>query len=83
MVGILRYSSIEIMTTWKKADDGQFCIFTVLINVISQMYKTLQLFTTIFTLNTNKFTSIKVIKNTYVQTQKLLKMLSALQLELY
>ncbi len=71
------------MTTWKKADDGQFCIFTVLINVISQMYKTLQLFTTIFTLNTNKFTSIKVIKNTYVQTQKLLKMLSALQLELY
>jgi hypothetical protein len=34
-----------------------------------QMYKTLQIFTNTFTLNTNKFTSIKVIKNPNVQTQ--------------
>jgi hypothetical protein len=34
-----------------------------------KMYKTLQPFTNIFTLNTNKFTTIKVIKNTHVQTQ--------------
>jgi hypothetical protein len=34
-----------------------------------QIYKTLLLFTNIVTLNTNVFTSIKVIKNTYVQTQ--------------
>ncbi len=33
-----------------------------------------------FTLNTNIFTSIKVIKNTYAQTQKLLKRPSALKL---
>ncbi len=39
-----------------------------------QIYKTLQLFTSLFTLNTNIFTSIKVIKNTNVQTQKLFKM---------
>jgi len=34
-----------------------------------QLYKTLQLFTNTFTINTNKFISIKVIKYTYVQTQ--------------
>ncbi len=47
-----------------------------------QMYKTLQLFTNIFTLNTKIFTSIKVIKNTYVHKQKLLKMPSSLKLGL-
>ncbi len=34
-----------------------------------QVYKILQLFTNSFTFNTNKFASIKEIKNTYVQTQ--------------
>ncbi len=34
-----------------------------------QMYKTVNLFTNTFTFNTNKFASIKVIKNTCVQTQ--------------
>jgi len=34
-----------------------------------QMYKTLQLFTNTFTFNTDRFISIKVIKNTYVQAQ--------------
>jgi hypothetical protein len=34
-----------------------------------QMHKTLQVFTNMYKFNTNKFTSIKVIKNTYVQTQ--------------
>ncbi len=38
-----------------------------------QMYKTLELFTNIFTLNTNLFISNGIIKNTNVQTQKLLK----------
>ncbi len=33
------------------------------------MYKTVWLFINTFTLSTNVFTSIKVIKNTYVQTQ--------------
>jgi hypothetical protein len=47
-----------------------------------QMYKTLQLCTNIFALNTIIFTIIKVIKNTYVQTQKLLKMPSSLKLGL-
>jgi hypothetical protein len=46
------------------------------------MYQTLQLFTNKFTLNTNTFTSIKVIKNTCVQTQKLLKMQSSIKLGL-
>jgi hypothetical protein len=34
-----------------------------------QVYKTVNLFTNTFTFNTNKFASIKVIKNTCVQTQ--------------
>jgi hypothetical protein len=34
-----------------------------------QMYKTLQLFTNTFTFNTNKFLSIKVIKNAHLQMQ--------------
>jgi hypothetical protein len=38
-------------------------------NDYSQMYKTSQLFTHPFTVNTNKFTIIKVIKSTCVQTQ--------------
>jgi len=46
------------------------------------MYKTLELFTNIFTLNTIIFTGIKVIKNTYVLTHKLLKMSSPLKLGL-
>ncbi len=36
-----------------------------------QMYKTLQLFTNIFTLITNIFDTINIIKNAFVLTQKL------------
>jgi hypothetical protein len=39
-------------------------------NSYLQMYKTLKLFTNLFTLNTNIFTRIKVIRNTYIRTQK-------------
>jgi len=35
-----------------------------------QKYKTLQLYTSIFKFNTNKFTAIKVIKNAYIHTQR-------------
>ena len=38
-----------------------------------QMYKTLQLFTNTFTLNTNKFTSIKIIKKTHMCRHKVIK----------
>ncbi len=47
-----------------------------------QMHKTLQLFTNMLTLKTNIFTSIKVIKNMYIPTLKLLKMPSSLKLGL-
>ncbi len=43
-----------------------------------QMYKTLQLFKSLFTSNT----SIKAAKNTYIKTQKLLKMPRSLKLGL-
>jgi hypothetical protein len=45
------------------------------------MYKSLQLFTNTFTFNTNKFTSIKVIKNTFV-SYPMLRMSSVL-IEVY
>ncbi len=32
------------------------------------MHKTLQVFTNMYKFNTNKFTSIKIFKNTYVKT---------------
>ncbi len=37
------------------------------------MYKTLQLFTNSFTLNTNKFTSIKIILKTHMYRHKVIK----------
>jgi hypothetical protein len=43
-----------------------------------QMYHVLQLFTSLFKLNTNIFTTTKFIKTIYTQTQKLLKMPSIL-----
>jgi hypothetical protein len=52
-------------------------------NIISQMYKTLQLFTDLITLNSNIFTNIKNIKtleHIFMQTQKILKMPSSLKL---
>ncbi len=47
-----------------------------------QMCETLQLFTSLIALNANIFISIKVIKNTYIQALKLLKMPSSLKLGL-
>jgi hypothetical protein len=38
-----------------------------------KMYKTLQLFINIFTLNANIFTGIKHIKNTYIDTKVIKK----------
>ncbi len=55
---------------------------SLFVMVIYKCTKTLQLFTQIFTLNTNIFTNIDIIKNTYVKTQKLLKIPSSLKLGL-
>jgi len=55
---------------------------SLLVPFIYIMYKMLQLFKSLFILNTNLLTSIKVIENTYMQTQKLLKMPSSLKLGL-
>ncbi len=38
-----------------------------------RMYKTLQLFTNLFTFKTNIFTSIKIINNTNMQAKKVIK----------
>ncbi len=60
------------MAIMYKKTTFQFCIKFIIRDYL-QMYKTLQLYTNIFTLNTKVFTSISVIKNTRVQTQKVIK----------
>jgi hypothetical protein len=60
-------SSLMLMLLYKKT----LCQFQIkfITDDYLQMCKTLQLFTNSFTFNAIYFTSIKVIKNPYVQTQ--------------
>jgi hypothetical protein len=77
----LTAESLEHQTIMYKHTTCQFQI-NFITNDYLQYYKTLQLFLNTFAWNANRFTGIRVIKNTFVQAQTLLKMPSSLMIGL-
>ncbi len=79
--------SFDIFEKWKIWHLRSSCMKRLLVRIRSNLlvtiiYKCTKITTIYLTLNTIIFTSIKVIKNIYTQTQKFLKMPSSLKLGL-